>query len=312
MRNVYLGIDTSNYTTSTAVLHETDKSVVQQKKLLPVKQGELGLRQSDAVFHHTQQIPDLLDALWKDDYVPKAVGVSVKPRDAEGSYMPCFSVGAGIARAVAKTHGIPLYSFSHQSGHIGAALYGAGRLDLLSHPLLAFHVSGGTTEAVLVRPDKERIFTAEIVSCSLDLKGGQAVDRVGVMLGLSFPAGKELEQLALQWEQPCKVKASVKGQDFSLSGIENQCKKLLETGHPKEEIARFCLVSILAALDYASQTLLQTYGKLPLLFAGGVMSNSIIRQALTNKYGACFAPPEYSADNAAGIAVLTAMKEGQL
>ena len=154
--------------------------------------------------------------------------------------MPCFSVGAGIAKAVAKTHGIPLYSFSHQSGHIGAALYGADRLDLLSQPLLAFHVSGGTTEAVLVRPDKERIFTAEIVSCSLDLKGGQAVDRVGVMLGLSFPAGKELEQLALQWEQPCKVKASVKGQDFSLSGIENQCKKLLETGHPKEEIARFC------------------------------------------------------------------------
>ena len=94
MRNVYLGIDTSNYTTSTAVLHERDKSVVQQKKLLPVKQGELGLRQSDAVFHHTQQIPDLLDALWSDDYVPKAVGVSVKPRDAEGSYMPCFSVGA--------------------------------------------------------------------------------------------------------------------------------------------------------------------------------------------------------------------------
>lgn len=226
--------------------------------------------------------------------------------------MPCFSVGTGIAKVIAKTHGIPLYSFSHQGGHIGAALYGAGRLDLLSHPLIAFHVSGGTTEAVLVHPDKERIFTAEIVSCSLDSKGGQAVDRVGVMLGLSFPAGKELEQLALQWEQPCKVKASVKGQDFSLSGIENQCKKLLETGHPKEEIARFCLDSILAALDYASQTLLQTYGKLPLLFAGGVMSNSIIRQALTNKYGACFAPPEYSADNAAGIAVLTAMKEGQL
>ena len=197
-------------------------------------------------------------------------------------------------------------------GQSGAALYGAGRLDLLSHPFIAFHVSGGTTEAVLVRPDKERIFTAEIVSCSLDLKGGQAVDRVGVMLGLSFPAGKELEQLALQWKQPCKVKASVKGQDFSLSGIENQCKKLLETGHPKEEIARFCLDSILAALDYAAKTLLQTFGNLPLLFAGGVMSNSIIRQALTEKYGACFAPPEYSADNAAGIAVLTAMKEGQL
>ncbi len=312
MRNVYLAIDTSNYTTSTAVLHEDDKSIAQQKKLLPVKQGELGLRQSDAVFHHTQQIPDLLDTLWKDDYVPKAVGVSIKPRDAEGSYMPCFSVGTGIGRAIAKTHGIPFYSFSHQGGHIAAALYGADCLDLIRNPFIAFHVSGGTTEAVLVRPDKEHIFSAEIVSCSLDLKGGQAVDRVGVMLGLSFPAGKELEQLALQWKQPCKVKASVKGQDFSLSGIENQCKKLLETGHPKEEIARFCLDSILAALDYAAQTLLQMHGNLPLLFAGGVMSNSIIRQTLTDKYGAYFAPPEYSADNAAGIAVLTAMKEGQL
>ena len=104
MRNVYLGIDTSNYTTSTAILHEADKSVVQQKKLLPVKQGELGLRQSDAVFHHTQQIPDLLDALWKDDYVPKAVGVSVKPRDAEGSYMPVFFSRSRYCKSRCKRH----------------------------------------------------------------------------------------------------------------------------------------------------------------------------------------------------------------
>ena len=244
--------------------------------------------------------------------MPKAVGVSVKPRDAEGSYMPLFFSRNRYCKSDCENARYSaLFVLSSGRAYWGGII-GAGRLDLLSHPLIAFHVSGGTTEAVLVRPDKERIFTAEIVSCSLDLKGGQAVDRVGVMLGLSFPAGKELEQLALQWKQPCKVKASVKGQDFSLSGIENQCKRLLETGHPKRRNRTFLLDSILAALDYAAQTLLQTYGNLPLLFAGGVMSNSIIRQVLTEKYGACFAPPEYSADNAAGIAVLTAMKEGQL
>lgn len=312
MHNVLLGIDTSNYTTSTALFHIEEQTVTQQKKLLPVKKGELGLRQSDAVFHHTQQLPDLLDALWSKQYQPKAVGVSVRPRDLHGSYMPCFSVGAGTAKAIATTHHIPLHVFSHQGGHIAAALYGADCIKLLNNPFLAFHVSGGTTEAVLVSPDRESIFKAEIVSCSLDLKAGQAVDRVGGMLGLPFPAGKELEKLALQWNAPCKVKPTLKGNNFSLSGIENQCQKLLDSGHPKEEIARFCLDSILAALDAASQTLLNEYGNLPLLYAGGVMSNSIIRQAFTNKYGAYFAPPEFAADNAAGIAVLTAMKEGQL
>lgn len=312
MHKVLLGVDTSNYTTSTALYHIEKQTITQQKKLLPVKKGELGLRQSDAVFHHTQQLPDLLDELWNAPFSLKAVGVSARPRDLDGSYMPCFSVGVGIAKAIAKTHGIPLYLFSHQSGHIAAALYGADCFKLLKTPFLAFHVSGGTTEAVLVRPNQETVFTTEIVSCSLDLKGGQAVDRVGGMLGLPFPAGQDLEKLALQWNQPCKVKSSIKGNDFSLSGIENQCQKLLDTGHPKEEIARFCLDAILAALDEISQTLLKEYGNLPLLFAGGVMSNSIIRQALTNKYGAYFAPPPFAADNAAGIAVLTAMKEGQL
>lgn len=302
-----LGIDTSNYTTSAALFQGS--TVYQQKMLLPVKLGELGLRQSDAVFHHVQQLPQVLEKLLSKNASIRAVGASARPRDLEGSYMPCFTVGTGTAKAISLSLGVPMHTFSHQAGHIAAALYSTGNLGLIHKKFIAFHVSGGTTEAVLVTPDEQNVFGAEIIAQSLDLKGGQAVDRVGAMLGISFPSGRELEQLALQTDIRFSIKPSMKGADCSLSGIENQCRKLLNKGSPKEEIAAYCLQSILSALDAMTAALLKQYGNLPLLFAGGVMSNSIIRTALTEKYGAYFAAPEFSADNAAGIAVLTSIQE---
>ncbi|MCI9575933.1 MAG: peptidase M22 [Clostridiales bacterium] len=304
----FLGIDTSNYTTSAAIC--ADNKVDQQKKLLPVKEGQLGLRQSDAVFHHVQQLPDVLEPLLMEHSGLTAIGVTSRPRDVEGSYMPCFTVGYGTGKALAAVLGVPFHSFSHQAGHIAAALYSAGRLDLLEQKFLAYHVSGGTTEAVLVTPEAKHGFSCEIVASSLDLKGGQAVDRVGVMLGLPFPAGKKLEALALQWEGKCLVHPTMKGNDFCLSGLENQCAAMYAKKKKPEEIARYCLEFLLATLDQSCGQLLHQYGELPVLFAGGVMSNSIIREALTKKYGAYFAAPEFSSDNAAGIAVLTAIQEG--
>ena len=303
-----LGIDTSNYTTSAALW--TDGKVLQSRLPLPVKPGELGLRQSDAVFHHVVQLPQALGGLPLGETELAAVGASDRPRASEGSYMPCFLAGLGTARAVAQAEGAPLFPFSHQQGHIAAALYSAGRLDLLERRFLAFHVSGGTTEAVLVSPDPERVFSAAIAARSLDLKGGQAVDRVGAMLGLSFPAGKELEALARRADRRFRVRPTLKGADCSLSGVENRCRAMLESGAPKEEIAAFCLFSILAALDGMARVLLERFGALPLVFAGGVMSDGILREALEGKYGALFAAPEFSCDNAAGAAVLAARKGG--
>lgn len=162
------------------------------------KKGEKGIRQSDAVFHHTVQLPEIIDKLFTKtgERDISAVGVSYAPRRLEGSYMPCFLTGISAATAVSRALSVPLYRFSHQEGHIAAALYSAGRLELLNEPFIAFHVSGGTTEAVLVNPDNEHIINAEIVASSSDLKAGQAIDRVGVMLSLNFPAGPELERLS--------------------------------------------------------------------------------------------------------------------
>lgn len=303
-----LGIDTSNYTTSAALF--LNGGICQSKKLLPVKFGEMGLRQSDAVFHHVQQLPEVMETLPFSSAQITAVGVSNCPRSKQGSYMPCFLAGVSAAKAVSLALDVPLYTFSHQQGHIAAALYSAQKLDLLQKHFVAFHVSGGTTEAVLCEPDKDEIFSTKIVAQSLDLKAGQAVDRVGVMLGLHFPAGPELEKLAKQTNKTFRIHPSLKGHDCSFSGIENQCHAMLNNGIPKEEIAAFCLDSILAALDGMAACLLKEFGTLPLLFAGGVMSNSIIREALTLKYGAYFAAPAFSADNAAGIAVLAAIREG--
>ncbi len=304
----YLGIDTSNYTTSVALYNDETNEIISKKKLLPVKSGEKGIRQSDAVFHHTVQLPDLIEDLFQNfNGEIKAIGVSVKPCNEDGSYMPCFLTGISVARSLSNAMNIPLYEFSHQDGHIAAALYSADKLDLINNKFLAFHISGGTSQALLVRPN-DKYFYTEKVSDSLDLKAGQAVDRVGVMLGLNFPCGPELEKLAKNSDKPLKkIKVFRRDGNFSLSGVENKCKKMLDGGEKPEDISLYCLSYIYSALDDTVSELISKYGDLPLVFSGGVMSNKIIRAELQNKYNSYFAEPQFSADNACGMAVLSSI-----
>ena len=305
--SAFLGIDTSNYTTSAALFDSEANTIIQSKKLLPVKAGELGLRQSDAVFAHVKQLGDMVQNVF-DEYREEitAIGVSTRPRDIDGSYMPCFLVGEMAANCLGAALKVPVLPFAHQQGHVAAALYSAGRLDLFRERFIAFHLSGGTTEALLVEPSAERIIRCTKIGGSMDLKAGQAVDRIGVMLGLPFPAGKYLEELALKSDRKFKIKPVMKGTECCLSGIENKCRKMLENGEKSEDIALFCLKSVEAALCGMTDATLSEYGKLPLVYAGGVMSNCIIRNTIENKYGGIFAKPEFSSDNAAGIAVLAA------
>ena len=305
--SAFLGIDTSNYTTSAALFDSEANTIIQSKKLLPVKAGELGLRQSDAVFAHVKQLGDMVQNIFAE-YGGKiaAIGVSTRPRDIDGSYMPCFLVGEMAANCLGAALKAPVLPFAHQQGHVAAALYSAGRLDLFRERFIAFHLSGGTTETLLVEPSAERIIRCTKIGGSMDLKAGQAVDRIGVMLGLPFPAGKYLEELALKSDRKFKIKPVMKGTECCLSGVENKCRKMFENGEKPEDIALFCLKSVEAALCGMTDATLSEYGKLPLVYAGGVMSNCIIRNTIENKYGGIFAKPEFSSDNAAGIAVLAA------
>ena len=307
--SAFLGFDTSNYTTSIAGYHPQTDQMCQIKKLLTVKEGEKGLRQNDAVFQHIRQLPELAEQLLSGyPRITKAVGASDRPTQQEGSYMPCFMIGASTAQTVAALLGVPFYRFTHQQGHVAAALYGTKHLDWLDKPFLAFHVSGGTTDALLVEPDTEEIIRCRLVASSLDLKAGQLVDRVGGMLGLRFPAGPALEQLALQASGVYRPRFKLEDGCCHLSGVENQCRRMLDEGAPPCEVALFCLMNIHAAVRQMTEHLLHTYGDLPIVYAGGVMSNTILKEKLTAEFGGAFAPPVYSADNAAGIAVLTSLR----
>ncbi len=304
---VCLGFDTSNYTTSVAQYTAADGMIRQQKQLLPVREGERGLRQSDALFHHVRQLPELIEALAPSGVT--CVAASDRPREAEGSYMPCFLAGSGAAREVAAALGVPVHFFTHQQGHVAAALFGAGRADLLERRFLAFHVSGGTTDALLVEPSADTVIACRQVAGSLDLKAGQLIDRVGVAMGLHFPAGPALEKLALAAQNTYSPRVSAEGTSCHLSGAENQCRDRLQRGEPPEEVARFCLDYVRVTLETMTERLLAQFGEMPVVFAGGVMSNTILRRALEERFDGSFAPPSFSADNAAGIAWLGGIRE---
>ena len=220
--------------------------------------------------------------------------------------MPCFLTGKLAAKSAGFAAGVPLYEFSHQEGHIMAALFSAGKMDFLDEEFYAFHISGGTTECLLVRYEDKQ-FQIQLLSRSLDLKAGQAVDRVGAMLGLPFPAGPELDTLSRKSGDIVeKVRPCLKGLDCSLSGLENQCKALLGNGVPREYIAKYCIMFILETVSAMTQAVFQKYGEKHVLYAGGVMSNSMIRQELAARFGGFFAEPAYSSDNGAGAAILAA------
>lgn len=308
--SVFLGIDTSNYTTSVA-LYDTDTGEMkQQKKLLPVSEGKLGLRQSDAVFHHTRQLPELVEALTSEVKLT-GIGVSVKPRLAEGSYMPCFLCGEGLARSLSTVTGAALYTSSHQTGHILAALYSAGCTDFINREFLAFHVSGGTTDCLLCRPDSEKIIDISMAGTSLDLKAGQAIDRVGLMLGLDFPCGAALEKLAEKSTKTFKIKPVIRDMNCSLSGLENKCQKMKSEGEAPEDIALFCLTYVYETVRAMTSAVLSEFENMPVVYAGGVMSDRIIRQKLEKEFDSYFAEPAFSCDNAAGLALFAKLKSGE-
>lgn len=297
-----LGIDTSNYTTSAALVD--DLGFRQERKILTVGQGECGLRQSNALFLHTVNLPEIMKALSPTEKID-AVAYSAYPRDVEGSYMPCFLAGASVAESLAAALGVPVYRFSHQAGHLMAAVKTCGNEEIGKGEFLAFHASGGTTELLHVTPDEEIGFRADIIGKTLDISAGQLVDRIGVMLGLTFPCGGELEKMAKQCEKKIPVNVCVRNGDANISGAQNTAENMLKKGATPEEVARFGILFAGKTILKMSEAARERYPSLPIIYAGGVMRNGIIKEMLAKSLpNVLFADTELSSDNAVGTAYL--------
>ena len=302
-----IGIDTSNYTTSIAYFDGLNGENC--SRLLPVKQGELGLRQSDTVFSHIKSLPELSGRLFShiQRETVTAVGVSTRPRAVEGSYMPCFMVGYSHAKLLADTLNVPLIEVSHQQGHVAASLWSAGHMELMQEPHLAWHLSGGTTELLLVEPEGKNVRCTKIGGTT-DISAGQLIDRTGQLLELPFPSGKHLDALSKEATMKETFKVKCSNMEFSLSGVQNKVQQFHASHKNPAETAGFALRCVAKAVYIATEQALKAYPGLRVVFSGGVASNSMLREVL-KPLNPIFSPPQFATDNAVGVAVLTFLNQ---
>jgi len=297
-----IGIDTSNYTTSIAWFDGSRGENC--SRLLPVKQGELGLRQSDAVFAHIKSLPELSGRLFSN--VPRdsitAIGVSTRPRAVEGSYMPCFMVGYSHAKLLSEALDVPMIEVSHQQGHVAASLWSADHMELMDQPHLAWHLSGGTTELLLVEPQGRNVKCTKIGGTT-DISAGQLIDRTGQLLELPFPSGKHLDALSKEAVLRDTFKVKCSNMSFSLSGVQNKVQQYYASNGNAAETAAYALRCTIGAVYAATEQAMKAYPGLRIVFSGGVASNSMLRE-LTKPLNPVFSEPQFSTDNALGVAVL--------
>jgi N6-L-threonylcarbamoyladenine synthase len=293
-----LGIDTSNYTTSVAVV-ENDCLIYDKRQILNVKLGEKGLRQSEALFQHINNLPVLLNSSFVRDI--SGVCVSVKPRPIQESYMPVFRAGESIADSISYALGVPVFKTSHQEGHIEAAMRS---IDFKYSEFIALHLSGGTSEVLKV--EKSNDYEIDILGGTKDISVGQFIDRIGVAIGQEFPAGKFIDEMALNAKSTTiRIPSKVEGYYFNFSGQETQCLKYLNQGYDKEEVAYSAMLCACKTLEKLFLNITKNFN-LPIILLGGVASSNFIKAYFKNKFQNIlfFSEPLYASDNAVGTAYI--------
>ncbi len=314
MSRLFLGIDTSCYTTSLAAV--VGENVISLKRPLEVKVGECGLRQSEAFFQHSKNLPGIFEELsHKLDltkYQEVTVSVSSKPRNIENSYMPVFTAGQSTARIVSAVSGAEYFEVSHQEGHIMAALYSCKNYSISEKPFLTYHISGGTTELLLVKKVKNE-FVCEIVGGTKDLPAGQFVDRIGVKAGFKFPCGRDLDNLASKYDgtKP-KVKTCVNDTYINFSGEETRYQRMLENGENSELVAYCTMKCIADSLKKSIKFAKERFGVDNVIMVGGVSSSRFLKREFSDIENVFFAEPDLCTDNAVGVCLMGKLKREEL
>ncbi len=319
MEYFILGIDTSNYTSSMAIINQNKEVIIDNRKMLNVEEGQRGLRQSEALFQHVLNMP----LLFKDTIVPsvrekiKYVSVSNRPRPIEDSYMPVFLASKSFGQVVASTLGCKYMEFSHQENHIEAAKWSSGFIDN-DESFIGVHLSGGTSEILKVKKLNHK-YSIEIIGGSLDISAGQLIDRLGVKLGYSFPAGKFIDDIAMKAVKLVSLPIAVNEGFFNFSGLETKAYQLLNKGHSENEVVKSIMDSIARTIGISLKNVCKENDINKVLCFGGVASSKYIHKYLMefskeNNFTIFFGKEEYCTDNAIGTALLPLSfnKEGEL
>lgn len=305
-----LGIDTSCYTTSMAGVDLNGNIIFSFQKQLDVPLGERGLKQSTALFHHLNNLPILTNTLRSlaSCHEIAAVCASDRPRPIEGSYMPVFQFSYRIGQSISDLLRVPFFKVSHQENHIMAGRYTARGPN--SDQFLTFHLSGGTSELLYVS-SKPSGFEVEIIGGTTDLSAGQFVDRIGVAMGLPFPAGPHLEKMASSGSGDIILNGSVKGTKISFSGPESQGQRLICQNMSYNEIAYAVYDLLVRTISKCILNAVKSGYPNEVLLVGGVSSSKILKIGLQERIKRhnrniqlYFADPELSKDNAVGTALL--------
>ncbi|WP_159436059.1 Kae1-like domain-containing protein [Anaerosalibacter sp. Marseille-P3206] len=318
MNKLYLGIDTSAYTTSVAVVDDNSNIIFDSRMVLEVEKNKRGLRQQDAVFKHMLNLPIIFDEFKDKSLVDKisVVSVSSKPRNVEESYMPVFTVGKGQAYIISKLLHLPFKQFSHQEGHISAGIMNTPLEH--SEKFLAFHLSGGTTELLIVE-NRNKNYIINKIGGTLDISIGQLVDRIGVSLGFQFPCGSKMDLASISGSIiNGKLPVSIVDTWGNFSGHENFFNNMINNGkYNDKDIIVTLFHTIYLSLEKIILSACMKYNLKDVLLIGGVASNSYIREklvnSLSNKNINTYLPNKYyCTDNAVGVAYLGKIKSGHL
>jgi N6-L-threonylcarbamoyladenine synthase len=181
-------------------------------------------------------------------------------------------------------------------------------MDLMDQPHLAWHLSGGTTELLLVEPEGKNVKCTRIGGTS-DISAGQLIDRTGQLLQLPFPSGKHLDALSKDAAGKEVFKVKCPGMEFSLSGVQNKVQQFYEKNTDAAETAAYALRCVAHAVYKATENALKAYPGYAVVFSGGVASNSMLRDIVA-PLKPVFCEPKYSTDNAMGVAVLASRLGG--
>ena len=313
MNNRYLlAIESSCDETSVAVL-KNDKELLSNIIASQVESHKRfgGVVPEVASRHHVEVI-----TLCMEDALKEA-GIVAQDLDAVAvTYGPglvgALLVGLSAAKAFAWAHGLPLIPVNHMAGHLMAAR----EVQELTYPLMALLVSGGHTELVYV-PEAG---VYQIIGETRDDAVGEAYDKVGRVMGLAYPAGREIDQLAHQGQDVYDFpRAMIKDDnlEFSFSGLKSAFINLHHNAQQKgeelvlEDLCASFQAAVMDILLVKTKKALEKYPVRGLVVAGGVAANQGLRERLAEEIRdveVIIPPLRLCGDNAGMIALAAAIE----